>query len=166
MSNAMTSDASTPEENRPGHHPPIEQDKPTSAPKLPPRHHRFKFRRDPLFALASLPFGVTDSNAYVDVDDTRLLIRFGVWKLSTPMSNVVSAQRTGPYRWWKVIGPARLSMRDSGVTFATSAAGGVCLQFREPASAGLPFGPLRHIGATVTVEDPDDLVRFIEASAG
>jgi len=151
-----------PEANLPGHHPPEEQDKPSGPPKLPPRHHRFAFRRDPQLALASRVVGVTEDNAFVDVDDERLLIRFGPWQLETPMGNVIGAERTGPYRWWKVVGPPRLSMRDFGITFATTTAEGVCLRFRDPVPAALPRGPLRHKGATVTVEDPDDLVHFVE----
>ena len=49
-----------------------------------------------------------------------------------------------------------------GLTFATTAAGGVCVRFHEPVEGLLPRGPLRHPAVTVTVEDPDDLVRFIE----
>jgi len=154
-----------PEENRPGHHPPVDQDKPSGPPRLPRRHHRFAFRRDPVLAWASLPLGVTQANAFVDVDDDRLLIRFGPWTLTTPMSNVIGADRTGPYRWWKVGGPPRVSFRDFGITFATTAAGGVCLRFRESVPGVLPVVSLRHPAATVTVEDPEELVRFVEHTA-
>jgi len=154
-----------PEDNRPGHHPPVDQDKPSGPPSLPRRHHRFAFQRDPLLALASLPFGVTPANAFVDVDDERLLIRFGPWTLTTPMTNVIGADRTGPYRWWKVGGPPRLSLRDFGITFATSTAEGVCLRFRDSVPGVLPLTSLRHRAATVTVDDPDDLVRFVERTA-
>jgi hypothetical protein len=151
-----------PEDNRPGHHPEVEQDKPAGPPTLSPRHRRFPFHRESVMALASLPFGVTAENAYVDIDDEQLEIRFGPWVIRSTVENIESAARTGPYRWWKVAGPPRLSLRDSGITFATSAAGGVCIRFREPVRA-LPV-PLRHRGVTVTVEEPDDLVRFIEQS--
>jgi hypothetical protein len=149
-----------PEDNRPGHHPPVEQDKPASPPKLAERHHRFRFRRDVPLALAGLPFGITDENAYVDVDDDRLEIRFGPWTMKTPTDNVLSAERTGPYAWWKVVGPPRMSLKDRGITFATTSEEGVCLRFREPVAGGLPNSLVRHPGATVTVEDPEDLVEF------
>ena len=154
-----------PEDNAPGHHPPVEQDKPTRAPSLPPRHHRFALRFDEPFATASRLFGVERKRAYVDVDDDRLEIRFGPWLLRTPMSNVECAEVTGPYAWWKVIGPARLSAKDRGVTFATCAGPGVCLRFREPVTAIDPQGFIRHPGATVTVEDPEDLVRFVNQTS-
>jgi len=121
----------------------------------------FAFRFDEPFATASRLFGVQPNHAYVDVDDERLEIRFGPWLLRTPMSNVERAEVSGPYAWWKVIGPARLSFKDRGVTFATSAGSGVCIRFREPVTAIDPNGLIRHPGATVTVADPDDLVRAI-----
>jgi hypothetical protein len=131
------------------------------APKLPRRHHRFAFRRDLPLAAASLAFGVNGGNCFVDVDDERLHIRFGPWTLTTPLDNIEGAERTGPYRWWKVAGPPHLSFKDLGVTFATTTAEGVCIRFKEPVPAIAPTGLLRHRGATVTVEDPEDLVRFI-----
>jgi hypothetical protein len=150
-----------PEENQPGHHPPVEQDKPRRRPSLPPRHRRFGFRRDTL-ALASLPFGVLPDRAYVDVDEDRLSIRFGPWFMSTPTANIAGASLSGPYQWWKVIGPARLSLRDLGITFATSTDTGVCITFHEPIAGLLPTGAVRHRGVTVTVDAPDDLVRLVD----
>lgn len=156
-----------PDENAPGHHPPVEQDKPSTPPSLPARHRRFPFARDSLVARVSALFGVTnDERAYVDVDDERVHIRFGPWTITTPMTNVTGAERTGPYRWWKVIGPPHLSLRDRGVTFATSTSDGVCIRFRDPVPGALPNRFLRHPAATVTVEDPDDLVHFVNSAAG
>ncbi len=156
--------APVPEDNEPGHHPEVDQDKPTRPPTLPPRHHRFALRRDEPLATASRLFGITGRTAYVDVDDDRLEIRFGPWLLTTPMDNVERAEPSGPFAWWKVIGPPHLSLKDRGVTFATSTQGGVCLRFREPVPAIDPRGIVRHPGVTVTVEDPDDLVRFVNSS--
>src|SRR3954447_23136036 len=150
-----------PDDNQPGHHPTVEQDKPDAPPRLPRRHHRFAFRREPAFALAGLPFGVTESNSYLDVDDDRLEIRFGPWTLSTSTHNIESAQRTGPFRWWKVGGPPRVSLRDRGITFATNAQAAVCVRFREPVPAALPQGWFRHPAVTVTVDGVDDLARFL-----
>jgi len=103
-------------------------------------------------------FGVVPSRAWVDVRDGELRARFGPWRITTPVSNVASAERTGPYSWWKVIGPARMSMADRGLTFATTAAGGVCLRFHEPVPGVEPTGRIRHPGLTVTVADPDRLL--------
>jgi hypothetical protein len=112
-------------------------------------------------ALSSLPFGVIDRSAYVDATDERLQIRFGPWVIETPMANVEGAERTGPYNWWKVAGPPHLSFKDLGLTFATTDEDGVCLRFKEPVRA-LPIGPLRHRAVTVTVDDPEELLHFIE----
>jgi hypothetical protein len=113
-------------------------------------------------ALAGLPFGITDQSSYVDATDDELVIRFGPWTLRTPMSNVAGAEKTGPYRWWKVVGPVRLSLADRGATFATSSREGVCIRFHEPVPGGLPRELVRHPGVTVTVTEPDELVRFLD----
>jgi hypothetical protein len=173
-----------PEDNLPGHHPEHEQDKPdvrplarprgrraaatpkaepAPAPKGPegpkaPRRHRFGFAFDPRLAVAALPFGVTPFTASVEVADGELHARFGPWSVRTPVDNVASAEVTGPYSWPKVIGPPHLSFRDRGVTFATTTERGVCIRFRQPVSALLPGGLLKHPGLTVTVDRPDDLV--------
>jgi hypothetical protein len=124
------------------------------------RVDRFPFRFHPLLAPAALAVGVTPFTAHVDVDD-ELHVRFGPWSLRTPLSNVTDVRRTGPYAWWKVVGPARVSAADRGVTFATTNEAGVCVRFREPVPAALPGGVLRHPGATVTVARPDELVELL-----
>ncbi|HUR76859.1 MAG TPA: hypothetical protein VMZ22_02850 [Acidimicrobiales bacterium] len=154
--------APIPADNLPGHHPEVEQDKPTRPPKLPPRHHRSALRRDEPFATASRLFGVTSDNSYVEVHEEELEIRFGPWQLKTSLDNIESVQESGPFKWWKVIGGPRLSLLDRGITFATSAQGGVCIRFCEPVPGLEPRGVIRHPGATVTVDDPEALVRFIE----
>jgi hypothetical protein len=73
---------------------------------------RFPFEFDARLAMLALPFGVIPSTAYVDVDHARLLIRFGHWSLRAELTNVAEVTPTGPYRWWKVAGPPRLSFAD------------------------------------------------------
>ncbi len=152
---------SIPPENQPGHHPDVEQDKPTGPPRLPAIDHRFDFAFDRRIAPVARVFGVRPDTASVEVTDDELSIRFGPWKLQTTIDNVESAERTGPYAWWKVAGPPHLSVADRGITFATTTREGVCIRFRDPVPAALPHGLLRHPGATVTVEDADDLVRLL-----
>ena len=87
----------------------------------------------------------------------------------TPLSNVAWVEVTGPYRWWKVIGPARGSFADRGLTFATTTRGGVCLGFHEPVPGIEPSGRVLHPGLTVTVADPEAVAAEIRrriASAG
>jgi hypothetical protein len=118
---------------------------------------RFRFRFDPVMQAAALPLGVLPSNSFVEVTANDLTIRFGRWSLTTPLANVEGAEVSGPYSLVKVIGPPRLSIVDRGVTFATNPDRGVCIRFREAVPGALPFGLLRHPGATVTVEEPEAL---------
>ena len=59
----------------------------------------------------------------------------------------------------KTAGPARLSLADRGLTFATNPDAGLCIRFAEPVAAFDPFGRIRHPGITVTVERLDGLQR-------
>ena len=113
----------------------------------------FSFRFDPAYRAAALPFGVMPATASVTVDDGKLTVRFGLWRLRTPLANVTGTEVTGPYSFVKTAGPAHLSFSDRGVTFATNGERGLCIRFREPVRALDPTGRLRHPGATVTVDD-------------
>jgi len=163
-----------PPENRPGHHPEVEQDKPRRRPRSAPRRatpdraagdERFEFAFEPRLRPFARLFGVSPGNAYVDVGDDQLTVHFGRWSLRTPLANVAAATATGPYNWWKVAGPAHLSVADGGITFATTTAGGLCIAFHEPVPAMLPTPALRHGAATVTVADPDALAAALRAAA-
>lgn len=106
--------------------------------------------------------GVRDGAAQVELtDDDRLLATFGRFRVETPLANVSGYRLTGPYRWWRAIGP-RGSFADHGFTFGTSARGGVCLSFREWVPSGYVRGG-RMEALTVTVADPDALARALEA---
>lgn len=124
----------------------------------------FPFAFDEPFALPGRLFGVHPSSAAVELDDEVLVARFGRWHLATPRSNIRGAGITGPYAVHKTIGPAHLSLRDRGLTFATNARLGVCLTFDEPVRGIEPVGLLRHPGLTVTVADPEALVRELRRS--
>lgn len=174
-----------PEANQPGHHPEVEQDKPSEPPPVPrPRRAtepaarqpaaddgprpaggptRLPFRFRPLLAPAAAALGVTPWTAHVDVDDEELRVRFGPWSVRTPRSNVAGARRSGPFSPVKVVGGPHLSFADRGATFATSTDGGVCIRFHRPVRALLPVGPIRHPALTVTVADPDRLVELLES---
>jgi hypothetical protein len=123
------------------------------------------FARDRAFALASLPFGVTSDNARVEVHHDRFVARFGRWTVDTPLENISSAEVSGPYDWYKVIGPAHLSISDRGLTFATTNRKGVCLTFHEPVRGIDPLGVVRHPGLTVTVDEPHVLAELLDRGA-
>lgn len=167
-----------PEANRPGHHPEVEQDKPTRRPRPgralrerrqakvdaaspeTARPARFDLRFERSMVLPALLVGVTPRTTGVEVGDD-LVIRFGPWSLRTPVDNIADVEATGGYSWIKAAGPPRLSRRDSGITFATTTERGVCIRFRDPVPAALPVPLLRHEAATVTVADPEALVEAL-----
>jgi hypothetical protein len=125
---------------------------------------RFEFAFDPgrMRTLAA-SFGVRPATAWVEVSAEELRVRFGPWRLRTERSNIAAAEVTGPYRhWWKVAGPARLSVADRGVTFGTSLQRGVCMRFHRPVPALAPGPWLRHPGATVTVAEPERLLAVLD----
>jgi hypothetical protein len=147
-----------PEANQPGHHPAVEQDKPTGPPPGPPRTGTFAFDFHPLFRLPARLVGVTPRTAHVELTTDSLDVRFGPWRMTVPRDDIVDVARSGPYRPWRVIGPPHLSFADRGITFATTPQAGLCLRLREPAPGIEPTGTIRHPGLTVTVADIDGLL--------
>jgi hypothetical protein len=129
---------------------------------------RFDFRFDLLHRLAAAPFLVAPASAEVVVDRTgsrpMLRVRFGPWRVETPIENVMSTTITGPYQPLKTVGPAHLSLADWGLTFATNDARGLCICFREPVRGGEPLGLVRHPSITVTVANIDGLREAIRPS--
>ena len=126
----------------------------------------FDFSFDPLHCALGLPFGVTPGTARVDLEGGRLVARFGLWRVTTDVTNVEGTEVTGPYSALKTVGPAHLSIADQGLTFATNARSGLCLRFREPVPGIEPTGRLRHPGLTVTVADPEGLAEALAAAGG
>ncbi len=117
----------------------------------------FDFAFDPLHRAAARVFGITPNRAGVAVEGGRLLARYGPWRLSTDLANVAGTEVSGPYRTLTTIGPARLSLADCGLTFASNGRSGLCIRFKEPVPGIEPTGRLRHPGLTVTVADVDGL---------
>jgi hypothetical protein len=177
-----------PEDNLPGHHPEHDQDKPDGPPPrprarrpksagvidlrdgqgppdgAPARTEHFGFPFDAGLRPAALAFGVTERSASLDIADGELRVRFGPWSLRTPLDNIVGAEVTGPYAWWRVAGPARLSFGDRGLTFATNAERGVCIRFKDAVPGLVPGGLLKHPNLTVTVDEPERLVEVLAGS--
>ncbi len=103
-------------------------------------------------------FGVTPERSWVEVGAEQLSVRFGPWRVQTPVSNVSGTTVTGPYAFLKTAGPAHLALTDRGLTFATNGDRGVCLSFHSPVRGIEPFGLLCHPTLTLTVVDIDGLV--------
>jgi hypothetical protein len=150
-----------PEENLPGHHPEVEQDKPSGPPPgprlyaVPSTVRRFPFRFEGLMVPFALAFGVPPRATGVTVDDEDVSIAFGLWHMRFPLDEVVDVEETGDYWLPKVAGPPHVSLADRGITFATNRHAGLCIRLRT-AQAG-PYPLLRHPGVTVTVHDLDGL---------
>ncbi len=122
----------------------------------------FPLRRDAPWRWVLRAFGVRSGAAHVKLTDgERLIAVFGRLRVETSLANISNHRETGPYRWWKAIGPRR-SLADKGFTFGTSSRAGVCLCFREWVRSGYVRGG-RMESLTVTVDDPDGLARALEA---
>jgi hypothetical protein len=130
-----------------------------------PEHLEFQFDFALPERVAGLFFGVTPDSSWLALCGGRLIAVFGPWRVETTLANVAGAELTGPYRWPRIIGPAHISLRDQGLTFATSNQQGVCIRFREPVPGIDPLGLIRHPGLTVTVDDAPVLVEVLEAAA-
>ncbi len=124
----------------------------------------FGFAFDPSYRRLSWLFGVTEARALVTLSDGRLDARFGPWRVTTALANIGSVEVTGPFRFVKTAGPARLAISDRGLTFATNGDRGACLTFRAPVPGIEPTGRLRHPNLTLTVADVDAFVAAVRAS--
>jgi hypothetical protein len=130
-----------------------------------PSQQRFTFRFAPAYRRAAIVFGVTPDRTWVKVDADTLHARFGPWQLRTATANVRDVQITGPYAFLKTAGPARLSLTDRGLTFATNGDRGVLISFHQPVPGIEPTGRLRHPELTVTVADVEGLVSAVRPRA-
>ncbi len=126
---------------------------------------RFVFSFAPSYRSAARPFGIRPETAWVEVGERQLRARFGPWRVSTPLANVIGASVTGPYAFWKTAGPARLAITDRGLTFATNGDRGVLITFAQPVRGLDPLGLLQHPELTVTVSEPDRLAALLAERA-
>ncbi len=122
---------------------------------------RFAFAFAPAYRRAARVFGVTPARAWVEVGADHFEARFGPWRVHTPTANITEVAVTGPYRFAKTAGPARLAITDRGLTFATNGARGVRVSFRTPVPGLDPLGIIRHPELTVTVTDVDELATLL-----
>jgi hypothetical protein len=114
---------------------------------------RLGARSRPLLRL----FGARPDNAYVDVD-ADFDARFGNFRVTTPLDNIVSWRIEGPWRWITAIG-VRRSIRHGDVTFGGNHRGGVRVDFREPVRLSRLHVPALY----ATVEDMEGLGRALAA---
>ncbi|APU13622.1 MULTISPECIES: hypothetical protein [Actinoalloteichus] len=119
-----------------------------------------RFAFDPRFRLLLAAIGVRPTTSGVVVGADGLDVRFGPWRVRTPLANLLPAEVTGPYRAARSVGP-RLSLADRGLTFGTGAGRGACVRFHEPVTGIEPFGTVRHPALTMTLAEPELFVHCL-----
>ncbi|EAP98133.1 hypothetical protein JNB_14253 [Janibacter sp. HTCC2649] len=124
-------------------------------------NRRFEFAFAPAYRLPALILGIRPRTAHVTVTADELRVRFGPWRLVTPLTNIATTEITGNFGWLKTAGPPHLSFADRGVTFATNGERALCVRFLEPVAGIDPTRTIKHPGATLTVADPESLQRAL-----
>jgi hypothetical protein len=135
------------------------------APATIPGAGQFEMAFSPRFRLPLAALGITPATAHVTLTPGHLVACFGPWACHTATSNVRAVHLTGPYHWYRAIGP-RLSLADHGLTFGTTTTRGVCLQLRNPVPGIDPTGLIRHPNLTLTVADPQRFAVAVRQCAG
>jgi hypothetical protein len=82
-------------------------------------------------------FTATPETSYVEVGED-LEIRFGRFRIRTPVHNIAGYRIEGPFTWIKAIG-VRRSVFGGDVSFCGSSHGAVRLNLKEP----VPWGPFK-----------------------
>ena len=119
----------------------------------------FEFDFDPRYRGFLRLLGVKPSNSMVTLTaGNELRVRFGRWRMNTPVSNVSGTEITEDYFWAKAIG-IRGSLVDRGITFGTNTRQGACLKFHEPVAV---LGVRLHPGATLTLADVEGFLDAVE----
>ena len=124
---------------------------------------RFEFAFAPAYRWPGALFGVRPSTAWVEVGESELEARYGPWRAATPLSNIVEVAITGPYAYFKTVGPARLAITDRGLSFTPNGDRGVLLRFAEPIPGLDPVGLIHHPELTLGVAEPERLVTCLNA---
>ena len=97
-------------------------------------------------------------------------MRYGLWRLHTPLSNISGAERTGGFSFVKTAGPPHLSFSDRGVSFTTNGEDAACVSFRTPVAGIDPSRVIKHPGATLSLRDVpgflDELASLRSGSPG
>jgi hypothetical protein len=115
----------------------------------------FGYAVDKRYLPVLLPFLLRPATDGVTLNEQGALVAtFGLFKISTPLSNVTGAHITRNYRWWTAFG-VRMSRVDDGLTFGTNHNGGVCIHFAQRVPS--PLRKSGHSALTVTVTDLEGL---------
>ncbi|HXN61839.1 MAG TPA: hypothetical protein VN886_15440 [Acidimicrobiales bacterium] len=118
-----------------------------------PEH--FAYAIDKRYLPVVLPFLLRPARDGVTLTEGgSFLATFGLFKITTPRSNISGAHITRNYRWWTAVG-VRMSRVDDGLTFGTNHSAGVCIHFVDRVPS--PLRRSGHSALTVTVADLEGL---------
>jgi hypothetical protein len=119
----------------------------------------FGYAVDNRYLPVLLPFLLRPAKDGVTLtDEGSFVATFGLFKVTTQLSNVTGAHVTLHYRWWTAVG-VRMSRVDDGLTFGTNRDGGVCIHFAEKVPS--PLRRRGHSALTVTVADLEGLTKAL-----
>ncbi len=94
---------------------------------------------------------VRPDTAFVELSDD-IDVRFGRFRIRTPLANLASWRIEGPFQWITAIG-IRRSIRHGDVSFAGSPHGGIRIDFRQR----VRWGPFKVPAIYVGADDLDGL---------
>ncbi len=77
-----------------------------------------------------VPFGVRSGHREVEVDEARLVTRFGWVTAEVPLADVERWDITGPYHWFRAIG-IRHTLFHQDISFCGDATGALRLHLRS-----------------------------------
>jgi len=118
---------------------------------------RFPIRIGPRSRAVVRLFGATPDKAYAELGDD-LEIRFGRFRIRTPIANVARYRIEGPFPWITAIG-VRMSVRHRDVSFCGSNHGAVRMDLVER----VPWGPIRVPAVWAGADDLDGLAAALAA---
>ena len=118
---------------------------------------RFPIRIGPRSRAVVRLFGATPETAYAELGDD-LEIRFGRFRIRTPIANVARYRIEGPFPWITAIG-VRMSVRHRDVSFCGSNHGAVRMDLVER----VRWGPVRVPAVWAGADDLDGLAAALSA---
>lgn len=123
---------------------------------------KFAFDIEPRYVPMLALFGVIPARTSIEVDETHLRLQFGFMKRSIRLDNIAGIHPSGPYKWYRAIG-IRWSFSDHGLTYGTTTAHGVCIEFHQPIPGQGPLAFTSHPNLTLTPAEPDSFVAAIKS---
>lgn len=120
---------------------------------------RFPIKRTPPWRFLLGLFGVTTARAYLEIDEERLVARFGWYRLELPRAQIVAVE-PGQWPWWWRIG-GKIWRERLGLI----GAGGpvLCLRLAASQPTRLLGIPLHVQEVCISVEDPAAVQAALEA---